>query len=143
MAAFQVVQGRLHYKAQMAELVLAGMLGRVAFPTDVPNVVMIQPGDKPIMGADEWGAYWVLMALHDDGSGEIGDMAAIGEGLDNVNGDLTGVFGAHVLVHAESLGGGYLGVGEGVRERVRKYLDSDSVKTLTLAQYSGTMVLWA
>ena len=64
-AAFNVVNGRLHYKADLAELVLASMLSKVAFPTEIPNVTIIQPGDKPIMGVDEWGAYWVLMALHD------------------------------------------------------------------------------
>lgn len=64
-AAFNVVNGRLHYRAQLAELVLASMLSKVAFPTEVPNVTLVQPGDKPIMGVDEWGAYWVLMALHE------------------------------------------------------------------------------
>lgn len=68
LALFNVVNGQLHYKAEVAEMVIASMLSRVAFPTDTPNLVVVQPGDKPIMGADEWGAYWVLMSLHQEGN---------------------------------------------------------------------------
>lgn len=65
---FDVAAGRLYYKRPVAEMILAGLLGKTATPTEVPSVLVVAMGDKPIMGADEWGAYWAIQGLHAQGS---------------------------------------------------------------------------
>lgn len=65
---FDLERGQLFYKQPVADMILASLLGRIATPSEVPHVVIVSVGNKPIMGADEWGAYWALQGLHAQGA---------------------------------------------------------------------------
>ena len=66
-ATFEMIGGFPHYRAAVAVKAIQATLFKVAFPTQQPGVVMIQPGPGTPMGPEQFGAYWALLGLHDQG----------------------------------------------------------------------------
>lgn len=66
-ATFDQVGGQLHYKWAVARLAIGALMYKVVFPSEQPNMVMVQPGPGEVMGPQQFGAWWGLKGLHDDG----------------------------------------------------------------------------
>ncbi len=65
---FEDIGGFLAYKRAEAINLIASLYYRVATPTEEPNMVVVTPGDGRVMGPLEFGAYYGLQALHDQGN---------------------------------------------------------------------------
>lgn len=66
-ATFDQVGDQLHYKWAVAQLAIGALLYKVVFPTEQANLVMVQPGTGEVMGPNQFGAWWGLKGLHDEG----------------------------------------------------------------------------
>jgi hypothetical protein len=65
---FESIGGYLAYKPEVATKLIQSLIYRIATPIDQPNVILVQPGAGRPMGPLEWGAYYGLQALHDEGN---------------------------------------------------------------------------
>jgi hypothetical protein len=66
-SAFQEVMGRLMYRPEVAVMIVNSLLYKIALPTDQPHLAMVHPGPGTPMGTDDWGAWFGLKALHEQG----------------------------------------------------------------------------
>ncbi len=62
-------EGHMAYKRSVAAGLIRDLLFRIAIPTEADNVVMVMPGPGGAVGPAEWGAYYGLESLHDQGYG--------------------------------------------------------------------------
>ena len=65
---FEDIGGFLAYKRAVAVELIASLYYRVATPTAEPNIILVSPGDGRVVGPLEFGAYYGLQALHDQGN---------------------------------------------------------------------------
>lgn len=62
-------EGLMAYKRSEAVKLIRALLYRLAVPTEADNVIVVMPGPGGAVGPTEWGAYYGLESLHDQGYG--------------------------------------------------------------------------
>ncbi len=65
---FDSIGEHLAYKPKVANRLIQALLFSLAIPTDQPNVLLVLPGPNGAVGPTEWGAYYGLKLLHDEGN---------------------------------------------------------------------------